>query len=157
MSQTTQPVKYYGILDKAVGKIRVGLVNTNCETLAKEVAQELAFDYPDPEVMKYITEDQEVDLADGLIILRYFQTAVIQLTPTLYNEIKDLSGSAVLSNDHFFYQGNVKETTTQTYFNKCQQPDSKWYYELTPVDWVFQLLYPNNLNDLVNVVNHYDY
>lgn len=51
----------------------------------------------------------------------------------------------------------MKETTTQTYFNKCQQPDSKWYYELTPVDWVFQLLYPNNLNDLVNVVNHYDY
>lgn len=72
MSQTTQPVKYYGILDKAVGKIRVGLVNTNCETLAKEVAQELAFDYPDPEVMKYITEDQEVDLADALIILNRF-------------------------------------------------------------------------------------
>lgn len=157
MSQTTQSTKYYGILDKAVGKIRVGLVNTNCETLAKEVAQELAFDYPDPEVMKYVPEDGNMDLADGLIILRYFQTAVIQLTPTLYNEIKDLSGSAVLSNDHFFYQGNVKETTTQTYFNKCQQPDSKWYYELTPVDWVFQLLYPNNLNDLVNVVNHYDY
>lgn len=157
MSQTTQPVKYYGILDKAVGKIRVGLVNTNCETLVKEVAQELAFDYPDPEVMKYVPEDGNMDLADGLIILRYFQTAVIQLTPTLYNEIKDLSGSVVLSNDHFFYQGNVKETTTETYFNKCQQPDSKWYYELTPVDWVFQLLYPNNLNDLVNVVNHYDY
>ena len=74
-----------------------------------------------------------------------------------YNEIKDLSGSAVFSNDHFFYQGNLKETTTETYFKKCQQPDSKWYYELTPVDWVFQLLYPNNLNDLVNVVNHYDY
>ena len=125
--------------------------------MVKEVAQELAFDYPDPEVMKYVPEDGNMDLADGLIILRYFQTAIIQLTPTLYNEIKDLSGSVVLSNDHFFYQGNVKETTTQTYFNKCQQPDSKWYYELTPVDWVFQLLYPNNLNNLVNVVNHYDY
>jgi len=156
-NQSTQPVKYYGILDKAVGKIRVGLVNTNCETLVKEVAQELAFDYPEPEVMKYVPEDGNMDLADGLIILRYFQTAVIQLTPTLYNEIKDLSGSAVFSNDHFFYQGNVKETTTETYFKKCQQPDSKWYYELTPVDWVFQLLYPNNLNDLVNVVDQYDY
>jgi len=151
MSQTTQPVKYYGILDKAVGKIRVGLVNTNCETLAKEVAQELAFDYPDPEIMQYVSEDDTVDFADGLIILNHFQFAVVQLTPALYNEIKDLSSSAVLSNDKFFYQGKVKETTTETYFNKCQQPDSKWYYEITTLEWVYQLLKPNSLTDLENI------
>lgn len=102
INQSTQPIKYYGILDKAVGKIRVGLVNTNCETLVKEVAQELAFEYPDPEIMQYVSEDQEVDLADALIILNRFQTAVVQITPALYHEIKNLSGSAVFSNDHFF-------------------------------------------------------
>ena len=101
----------------------LALVYTNCETLVKEVAQELAFDYPNPEVMKHVSKYGEVDLPGGLMILNYFQMAVVQITPTLYYEIKDLYGSAVLTNDQFFYQG-----------------EAKWYHELTTFDWVVRFL-----------------